>query len=203
MFDRNRGNILAAQGALIRATQEVTKVRNDLRNALSDAYERYENNRVMLEYYRVNLLPDQARTYRGVYSRHQGQPDEVGFSDVIVAQQNLLNSITTYMTSLSAQWVAVTDVAGILQLNTLDEMSLKLLGDNAPANADEIKIHEQVESVADILTKILSPKDDKSANKSQTKIISTVSAVSTVEDSDPVSGTGEEKSQKDDRQVEP
>ena len=36
--------------------------RNDLTTQLADAFERYENNRALLEYYRIQILPDQSRT---------------------------------------------------------------------------------------------------------------------------------------------
>jgi hypothetical protein len=40
IFDRNKGNILTARGTLIRATQEIPRVENDLRMRLADAFER-------------------------------------------------------------------------------------------------------------------------------------------------------------------
>lgn len=163
IFDQNRGNILAARGSLVRASQEITKVSNDLRATLSDAYERYENNRVTVEYYRSSLLPDQARTYRGVYSRHQVEPDVVGFSDVVVAQQNLINSVTTYITSLAAQWTAVTDVASVMQLNSLREMSLRIARANGDEGIEPLADDEEtpsrpapaIESMATVIKRIL------------------------------------------------
>jgi cobalt-zinc-cadmium efflux system outer membrane protein len=122
IFDRNVGGIMQAQGQLIRAEQENARVRNDLTATLADAYERYENNRAILEYYRVSILPDQARAYRGTYARHQQQPDRVGFADVVVAQQTYATAIANFTTALGAQWAAVTDLLNTVQLEDLIDL---------------------------------------------------------------------------------
>jgi cobalt-zinc-cadmium efflux system outer membrane protein len=122
MFDRNVGGIMQAQGLLVKAEQENARVRNELTVALADAFERYENNRAVLEYYRVSILPDQARAYRGTYERHQQQPDRVGFADVVVAQQTYALAISSYTSALGAQWTAVTDLLNTVQLEDLVDL---------------------------------------------------------------------------------
>ena len=101
IFDRNQGNILNAQGTLMKTAQEAPRIQNDLANRLADAVERYENARNLTDLYRQNILPDQARTFRGLYERHQQQPDIVGFVEVVNAQQTLLASINVYINTLS------------------------------------------------------------------------------------------------------
>jgi len=122
IWDKNVGGILQAQGQLARNRQQIDIVRNGLVSTLADAFERYENNRAILDYYRNQILPDQARAYRGVYERHQQQPDRVTFGDVINAQQTLATTITNYIVALNNQWIAVTDLLNILQVETLDEL---------------------------------------------------------------------------------
>lgn len=129
-WDKNVGGILNAQGILARQQQQIELVRNNLLAALADAFERYENNRAILDYYRTQILPDQARTYRGVYERHQQQPDRVTFGDVITAQQTLAFTINNYLVALGNQWTAVTDLLNILQLESLDELRAT---ENVPA----------------------------------------------------------------------
>lgn len=122
ILDRNQGGIMQAEGQLIRARQQEQRVRNELQAALADAFERYENSRAVLEYYRVLILPDQARAYRGVYERHQQQPDRVSFGDVVNAQQTLALTTNNYLAALGSQWVAVTDLLNIMQVETIDEL---------------------------------------------------------------------------------
>jgi len=122
LFDRNRGRIVNQQGDLIQATQQVRIVQNNLTAQLADAFERYQTNRVQLQYYRDQILPDLARAYKGIYERHQQESSEVGFGDVIVAQQNLATAIGVYISTLTAQWQGLTDLANLLQVEDLNEL---------------------------------------------------------------------------------
>lgn len=119
VWDRNQGGIRQAQGHLLRATEEMHRVRSDLTERLAAAFARYDNNRVLLDYYRRYLLPDQVRAYRGAYERHQQEPDAVGFGDVVNAQQILANGVTGYVVALGDMWSAVVDISNLLQTNDL------------------------------------------------------------------------------------
>ena len=59
VWDQNRGNIMAAEAALIRASADVDRAANDLRNQLADAYNNYVTNEVTLKYYRTDMIVDQ------------------------------------------------------------------------------------------------------------------------------------------------
>ncbi|MFN0052628.1 MAG: TolC family protein [Planctomycetales bacterium] len=124
IFNQNRGGIQKARGELVRAAEELGKVRLDLSAQLAETFERYESNRILLEYYRDQILPDQARVYRGVYERHQQESAQVGFGDIIVAQQNLLGSITSFIAAMNGQWDAYADLAGLLQLEDIQQLPL-------------------------------------------------------------------------------
>lgn len=120
IFDKNQGNILNAHGTLMKASQEAARVQNDLATRLADAVERYSNTSNIAQMYRDHILPDQARAYRGVYERHQQQPDLVGFADVVTAQQTLLMSIGVYINSLVARWQAFTDIGSLIQAESIE-----------------------------------------------------------------------------------
>jgi cobalt-zinc-cadmium efflux system outer membrane protein len=154
IFDRNKGNILTARASLVRATQEVPRVENDLRARLADAFERFETNRVLVELQRKHILPDSVISYRGTYQRHIGEPEVVGFADVVVAQQNMLNAISQYLTALTEQWNAFSDIAGLLQVESLKELQLQLKEkDSEPEPASDAGQGNDVGSlVSDLLT---------------------------------------------------
>ncbi len=155
IFDRNKGGILAARGALVRAVQEVPRVENDLRARLADAFERYETNRVLVSYERDQILPNSVRAYRGTYQRHiQGPEMEVGFADVVVAQQNLLASVSAYIAALNAQWAAFVDIAALLQIDSLEELQLRLREKGSePAPVEGTDAEDKVTSlISNILT---------------------------------------------------
>jgi cobalt-zinc-cadmium efflux system outer membrane protein len=155
VFDRNRGNILTAQAFLVRATQEVPRVQNDLRSRLADAFERFETNRFQVGVSRDQILPDSVRTYRGTYARHSQEPDIVGFADVVVAQQNMLLAVSQYISALNAQWAAFVDIAALLQVESLKELSLRLL--DAPAAPPAAESPDGKSGVGSMMAQLLKP----------------------------------------------
>lgn len=124
VWDKNQGGILEAQARLIRAKEGVHRARTELTNSLAEAFERYESSKVLLGYYRDRILPDLVRVFRGVYDRYQQDPgggaggSPPGFTDVVVAQQNLAGAVNNYVTTLGQLWQATADIANHLQ--TLD-----------------------------------------------------------------------------------
>jgi cobalt-zinc-cadmium efflux system outer membrane protein len=123
LFDRNRGNIASADGRLRRAAEQVRRARNELTASSADAFARLATSRYLVQSYHDQILPDLGRAYRGVYDRHQQEPDAVGFGDIIVAQQNLAVGFATYIAALSDQWTAVADISNLMQAEDLGELS--------------------------------------------------------------------------------
>jgi cobalt-zinc-cadmium efflux system outer membrane protein len=120
VWDKNQGNILAGEAAVERTKEGAHRARSDLTNRLADAFERYENGRVLIAYYRDHILPDLVRVYRGMYERWQREvpgpaANPPQFTDLVVAQQNLAQAVGTYITTLGGLWQAVVDVADPLQ----------------------------------------------------------------------------------------
>jgi cobalt-zinc-cadmium efflux system outer membrane protein len=118
LWDQNKGGIIQAQGQLVRAVEESHRIRDDLTGRLADAYQRYRTNLTLLEYYRAHVLPDQVRFYRGVRERWRVDLG-VQFADIVNAQQTLGAAIATYVTTLTALWTAVSDMASLLQTDDL------------------------------------------------------------------------------------
>lgn len=124
VWDRNQGGIMQAQAFAVRASEELHRVRSELTANLAEAFERYQNNATLLNYYRDSILPDLIRVYRGVSDRYQnevaGKDASVpNLGDVVMAQQNLSTALATYLTTLGGLWQAVVDVAGLLQTDDL------------------------------------------------------------------------------------
>src|SRR5207248_503203 len=117
--DRNQGNIRQAQGQIARATENVAVTRNDLLGRLAEAYGRYEANRAVAERFRADVLPNLGRAYKAMIRRYQGEPEKVGFNDIVTAQLAYAQALQGYLTALDAQWRAVVDVANLAQLDDL------------------------------------------------------------------------------------
>ena len=122
IFDQNKGNIRSAQGRLKHSSQQYAVTKNQLTNELADAFERFQTARVQAEYYRTQILPDLAQAYLGVYDRHRSGSPNVAFGDIIVAQQNMAAGVTTYILALSTQWIALTDIANLMQVRNFEDL---------------------------------------------------------------------------------
>ena len=122
IFNQNRGNIIGAQAALVRASEESHRAEVSLTYNLGQAYTNYQNNLVALEDYRCNILPDLVRYYRGVYARRQVDPTS-SFGDLAFAQQNLSSNVITYLGVLSSTWSSVVALADFLQTDDLFQMA--------------------------------------------------------------------------------
>lgn len=118
LWNQNKGNIIAAQSALVRASEESHRVEVTLTNALALAYEGYRNNLYAMEYYRRNVLPDLVRYYRGIYARRQIDPSSA-FGDLVFAQQNLATNVQAYLGMLQSLWTSVVGVADFIQTDEL------------------------------------------------------------------------------------
>jgi cobalt-zinc-cadmium efflux system outer membrane protein len=121
VWDQNKGNIIGAQAALVRAGEESHRVEVTLTNRLALAYEGYRNNLYAMEAYRRQVLPDLVRYYRGVFARRQVDPSSA-FGDLVFAQQNLSTNVSAYIDILGALWSSVVSVADFLQTDDLFQL---------------------------------------------------------------------------------
>jgi outer membrane protein, heavy metal efflux system len=119
LFDHNQGNIHQAQAKVGRSIADLHATELDLQGRLADAIGRYEFNRIQSENYRDRALPAMSRSYRALIRRYQVEPDKVGFSDIVNAQQNLAQALQSYLGNLDAQWQAAVDVVSLTQADDM------------------------------------------------------------------------------------
>jgi len=115
VFDRNQGNIAQAEALLVKASLEADRVRLELSNRLTEAYERYTSNRGLLNQYRTTILPEQLKAFDGVSKRFEQEPGKVSFTEVVLTQQTLANTYTAYLNVLGAAWQAVAEITRLTQ----------------------------------------------------------------------------------------
>lgn len=125
LWDRNQGNIIAADAALIRAEEGPHAAEVNLTTNLAAAYANYKNNLFAMDYYRRNILPDQVRYYRGVFERRRIDPN-AAFGDLVQAQQMLVADVTSYLGILGSLWTSVVAVADFLQTDDLYQLGKPL-----------------------------------------------------------------------------
>ncbi len=122
LWDHNQGNIMAADGSLAKALEGPHLARANLVNQVADAYERYQDNMVLVDYYRKQILPDQMQAYRGTRERYEQETDVVQFNDLVTSQQTVAATVTAYVAALGSLWTAVVDMSALLQADDLFQM---------------------------------------------------------------------------------
>ncbi len=124
VLNRNRGNIVAAEAELVRVRQAWGTTRNSLSASLADAYNRYLSNRQIATVMREQILRDNVRIYRAIYDRYRQAGESVDFAQIVIAQQELSQSIGEYLDALEDQWQAFVDLAELLQVDDLFQVEM-------------------------------------------------------------------------------
>jgi len=112
LFNRNQGNIIAAQSDVIAASNEVQRVELDLRNRLADAFEQYANARRQVETYTGSVLPNAKESLRLANLGYQA--GEFGYVTLLTAQRTYFGVNLEYLNSLTELWARSVELEGML-----------------------------------------------------------------------------------------
>ena len=118
VFNRNQGNIVAAQADLARAREEVRQVELRLTERLALAFQRYRNARLQVESYQKQILPNARESLRLVRLGYE-KGDRYDLTGVLQAQQTLVQAQLTYVQALGELWRAASEIAGLVQQDEL------------------------------------------------------------------------------------
>jgi cobalt-zinc-cadmium efflux system outer membrane protein len=113
LYNRNQGNIRAAQAEAARLRALVHDRELRLTERLATAYQRYQGARQQVEGYRriVKDANESLRLIRLAYDRGEARFD---FTAVLQAQQVLAQAELTQVQALAEQWRAASEIAGLL-----------------------------------------------------------------------------------------
>jgi cobalt-zinc-cadmium efflux system outer membrane protein len=98
IFDKNQGNIRAAEAEWIAACQDAKRVELDLQDQLAVAYRRYANARQQAERYRQRMIPRAERSLKLVTEGYE--KGQVEYLPLLTAQQTYLQVNLSYLASL-------------------------------------------------------------------------------------------------------
>ncbi len=113
VFNRNQGNIVAAQADLARSVAEARQVEVRLSERLATAFQRYENARRQVRLNEDEILPEAARALEQVRRLYEAKGER--FFDVLDAQRTLSQARLDYVQALGELWKAVGEIEGLLQ----------------------------------------------------------------------------------------
>jgi cobalt-zinc-cadmium efflux system outer membrane protein len=112
LFDRNQGNVAAAQADLVRADRELTRVDLALRARLAEAFERYANASRISAAYRDEVLPRAEEAYRLYLTKYREMA--ASYPQVLIARRTLVQANERYLDALEEVWRASVEIDGFL-----------------------------------------------------------------------------------------
>ncbi len=112
IWNRNQGNIAAAQAQLGEAIQQVGRTENELVERLAQSFELYSSAKRRAELYRQSILPRAQESYRLSLKGYQaGQSD---YLRVLEAQRAYSQADLEYVRSQGEAWRAAAEISGLL-----------------------------------------------------------------------------------------
>ena len=118
LFDRNQGNIQAAQADLERAQEEVKRIDLVLRERSASFVENYRTAKITADRYRKAILPRAQRAYELLYKRYGLM--QVSYPQVLLSQHTLFKAETEYIQNLGTLWANAIGFQGFLLTDGLE-----------------------------------------------------------------------------------
>lgn len=112
LWNRNQGNIRAAEADLCQAMQEIGRVENDLTDRVSTAMREYVSTRRRAERYRDAILPRTQESYELSVQAYQGGQFE--YLRVLEAQRAVAQANLEFIRALGDAWKAAAAISGLV-----------------------------------------------------------------------------------------
>ena len=106
IFNRNQGNVAAAQADLARAQSEVTRVRLSLQQSTQSLVETYQSAQAEANGYKNEMLPRAERAYQLYLAKYRQMAS--AYPQVIVAQRTFFQLQVAYIHALEQVWMGAT-----------------------------------------------------------------------------------------------
>jgi cobalt-zinc-cadmium efflux system outer membrane protein len=119
LFDKNQGNIRAAQAQVAYAQAEVGRVELSLRQRLARAYGRYRTAQAVAHMYRDENLPEARQAYELYVDSFRNR--RAAWPQVLVAQRTYFQLSVAYVEALEQLRRAEVTILGLLLVDGLDE----------------------------------------------------------------------------------
>lgn len=119
LFDRNKGNIAAAQAELARAESELTRIGLELRVRLAETLERLHNATQTASTYRDEVLPRAEEAHRLHLAKYKEMASS--YPQVLIARRTLVQATERYLDALDEVGRASAEIEGFLLTGGLGE----------------------------------------------------------------------------------
>jgi cobalt-zinc-cadmium efflux system outer membrane protein len=126
LWDRNQGNIRAAEAQFARASATVGATANRLSKETAAAYAVYEASIQQAERLTTRVIPRLEESLKQLQKGYQAGAPQVTFADVLQAEQGLLTARLTLAETRRGMWLAIADLQGLMQLDLNEELCLPM-----------------------------------------------------------------------------
>ena len=110
--DRNQGNICSARSEVSARAENIESLKRDLSRRFSVVWREYENARIQIQKYQNEIIPAASEFYKLVESAFQ--EGELGYLDLVSAQQAYLDASLQNLAALQGFWRAAALIDGYL-----------------------------------------------------------------------------------------
>ena len=117
IYDRNQGNIVAAQAELVAASREVDRLELELFNRFAESFEGYSNANREVQLLRANVL-DNARESLELIGAGYRQ-GEFDYLRLLTAQRTYFSANLEYLQALRELWERAIELDGLMLMGGL------------------------------------------------------------------------------------
>jgi cobalt-zinc-cadmium efflux system outer membrane protein len=141
IFNRNQGNVAAAEADLARARLEVDRTRLALRARLANAFRQYQSAMAAVSRYRTTMIPRAQQAFDLYLSsfRRMG----AAYPQALIAQRNLFQLQEDYVQALVSAWEHAVEIQGLLLTNGFELYPLEASAGRMTAQAQANEDHEE------------------------------------------------------------
>jgi outer membrane protein, heavy metal efflux system len=118
IFNRNQGNIQAAEADRERAAAEVQRVALVLRQMAAPVLQNYASSRAVADRYRASTLPNARQAYELYLQKYN--EGAAAYPQVLIAQRTLFQLESGYIAALENVWINAATLQGLLLTDGLD-----------------------------------------------------------------------------------
>ena len=119
IFNRNQGNIAAARGEIESARQELARVKLQLQRYLASMFQDYTAARLMVQQYKIEMLPRAEQAYRLYQTNYQRMAG--AYPQVLISQRTLFQLEVDYVQALESAWQSALMIRGFGLMDGLSE----------------------------------------------------------------------------------
>ena len=110
IFNRNQGNVQAAQGEIESAKQELERVKLQIGRDLAMTFRDYDSARATVQQYKTEMLPRAEQAYKLYQANYQNMA--AAYPQVLISQRTLFQLEADYIRALENAWQSSLQIRG-------------------------------------------------------------------------------------------